>query len=514
MRDDLYISTNGSDFSLEASGATFPYVDTGLSASTQYWYRVTAVDTSSNTANSNTATDTTDGPDVTAPIITSVVVPATHTTDFNVPITTLTVNDPGDVAFWIVTTSSTKPTAIDPEWTTIKPTSYNVGGNGTWDIHVWAMDAYSNISDLNANSWDTCAVTVSSGTTYFSEDFEGGLPAAADANVSTTTGWDSNTAAKITLPDPAATGNTGFGQWDIFGSNPTAVYVGFAMYMGPNFESGFTTFGGTQKPVIFVRGQDDTTFASGERVITHMVEVSIGVGVSHAFRQYHPDHNIDRNLNKVIPTLRNVASTDVTVATDTITEPNHYRVTGDRFHYTEGTTGIGGLTTDTTYYVIFVDTNNFQLATSFANAVAGTEITLTSQGSGTHQFQYAPDCQFFPEANTGKWFWNVYELDMDNGVVSWYLTSSDGVYNVPDVITGHGQFTDNAGSITYNSVSCDNRLMDQFILPTSVYSPSTWRFSRIGYFSSDYTPSADLYYSIDDMIVASTKALADPPSGF
>lgn len=44
----------------------------------------------------------------------------------------------------------------------------------------------------------------------------------------------------------------------------------------------------------------------------------------------------------------------------------------------------GGLSTSTTYYVIYVSSTAIKLATSRANAVAGTAIDLTSQGSGTH----------------------------------------------------------------------------------------------------------------------------------
>lgn len=43
----------------------------------------------------------------------------------------------------------------------------------------------------------------------------------------------------------------------------------------------------------------------------------------------------------------------------------------------------GGLAAATDYWVIFVDINNFKLATSFANAMAGVAIDITTFGSGT-----------------------------------------------------------------------------------------------------------------------------------
>ena len=65
--------------------------------------------------------------------------------------------------------------------------------------------------------------------------------------------------------------------------------------------------------------------------------------------------------------------------------PNHYFVTGSSVVYTTTDTNIGGLNNDTTYYVIRVSQNYFKLASSLDNANINSEITLTSQGSGTHK---------------------------------------------------------------------------------------------------------------------------------
>lgn len=43
----------------------------------------------------------------------------------------------------------------------------------------------------------------------------------------------------------------------------------------------------------------------------------------------------------------------------------------------------GGLAATTTYWAILVDASTFKLATSYANAVAGTAIDITSNGTGT-----------------------------------------------------------------------------------------------------------------------------------
>ena len=77
-------------------------------------------------------------------------------------------------------------------------------------------------------------------------------------------------------------------------------------------------------------------------------------------------------------------TTAVNIATDTITKTAHTLATGETVRYANGGgTDIGGLVTGTTYYAIVVDANNFKLATSAANATAGTAIDLTSVGTGT-----------------------------------------------------------------------------------------------------------------------------------
>lgn len=63
---------------------------------------------------------------------------------------------------------------------------------------------------------------------------------------------------------------------------------------------------------------------------------------------------------------------------------NHGFVTGSSVVYTASTTAIGGLTSTNTYYVIRINKDWFKLASSLANAQAGTAIDLTTKGVGTH----------------------------------------------------------------------------------------------------------------------------------
>ena len=76
---------------------------------------------------------------------------------------------------------------------------------------------------------------------------------------------------------------------------------------------------------------------------------------------------------------------DVSTATEVITIPNHnFAHSGFKIRLTTSGTLPGGLSVDTDYFVIVLDANNFKLATSLANALAGTNINLTTTGSGVH----------------------------------------------------------------------------------------------------------------------------------
>lgn len=79
------------------------------------------------------------------------------------------------------------------------------------------------------------------------------------------------------------------------------------------------------------------------------------------------------------------ATTDVTTGTDTITKTGHGMITGEGpTFFTSSTTLPAGLSAGTKYWIIRVDADNFKLATSRANAIAGTAVDITSQGTGTH----------------------------------------------------------------------------------------------------------------------------------
>lgn len=77
------------------------------------------------------------------------------------------------------------------------------------------------------------------------------------------------------------------------------------------------------------------------------------------------------------------AGTDVCTYTSTANFPSNF-ITGTKIRFTTTTTLPAGLATATDYYIIRVSDSTFKVATSFANALAGTAIDITDAGTGTH----------------------------------------------------------------------------------------------------------------------------------
>jgi hypothetical protein len=82
----------------------------------------------------------------------------------------------------------------------------------------------------------------------------------------------------------------------------------------------------------------------------------------------------------------------VSVANDTFTFYEHRFITGQRFTYSTTGTAVGGLVSGTAYYIIKNDQNTIKVATSYANAIIGSQINLSGLGTGsTHTINVAFD---------------------------------------------------------------------------------------------------------------------------
>jgi hypothetical protein len=104
-----------------------------------------------------------------------------------------------------------------------------------------------------------------------------------------------------------------------------------------------------------------------------------------------------KNLTKKV-TFDSTTAVNVTNETIDISAGGSTYKTGTPVIYSaNGGTAIGGLTTGTTYFAIVAGQGIVKLATSKANAVAGTAINLTTGAAGTHSFQYTAPEIFFED---------------------------------------------------------------------------------------------------------------------
>ncbi len=93
-------------------------------------------------------------------------------------------------------------------------------------------------------------------------------------------------------------------------------------------------------------------------------------------------------FSTIVPNLGTVT---ITIANPgVVTLANHGLLTGESIYLTSTGNLPTGLSQNTLYYVISVDTNTFRLATSYANALAGTAINTSVSQSGTHTLFFCP----------------------------------------------------------------------------------------------------------------------------
>lgn len=80
-------------------------------------------------------------------------------------------------------------------------------------------------------------------------------------------------------------------------------------------------------------------------------------------------------------------TTDIMTYTSTTSLPSNL-LTGTRVRVSTTTTLPSPLVAATDYYLIRVSNTTYKLATSYANAIAGTQIDITTTGSGTHTLNW------------------------------------------------------------------------------------------------------------------------------
>lgn len=146
-------------------------------------------------------------------------------------------------------------------------------------------------------------------------------------------------------------------------------------------------------------------------------------------------HRAGQSNNKV--EIKSISSVDT--STDTFTIPSYTAITGTKVLYV-AVSASGGLISGNFYYLIRASSTTFKLATSYANAIAGTAIDITS--AGTSGKIYYSDCFDFGSINyQGSSKVGAISLisDLDSNISTYKrMTGSTVLYGVGSLYTYTG----------------------------------------------------------------------------
>lgn len=126
------------------------------------------------------------------------------------------------------------------------------------------------------------------------------------------------------------------------------------------------------------------------------------------------------------------AGTDTCTYTSTTSYPSNL-LTGTRHRFTTTTTLPAPLALATDYYLIRVSDTTFKVATSYANAIAGTAINITDAGTGTH---------------TISWLYNRYTNGAGVQAIAFNNTASALAAATPNIALGYTNSAQTASRAT------------------------------------------------------------------
>lgn len=155
----------------------------------------------------------------------------------------------------------------------------------------------------------------------------------------------------------------------------------------------------------------------------------------------------------ITPLAGGVAS-EVDTSTESVSIPTHGFVTGLLGRLTSTGTLPTGVTTGVDYFIIVVDASTVQFASSLVNALAGTAIDLTSQGSS------AAVNTFTPTAIAGA----TIKLEKSNNNVDWKDVAAATAITVDanlwiEVIDPTFRYVRISATLTAGSMSIENYLL-------------------------------------------------------
>ncbi len=96
--------------------------------------------------------------------------------------------------------------------------------------------------------------------------------------------------------------------------------------------------------------------------------------------------SLDSSFTDATDVAKVFASSAVDTSTNLVTLASHGLVTGEVGQLTTSGGLPAGLSLATNYYIIRATANTFGFATSYANAIAGTLVDITTQGTGNQTF--------------------------------------------------------------------------------------------------------------------------------
>ncbi len=161
----------------------------------------------------------------------------------------------------------------------------------------------------------------------------------------------------------------------------------FQEVMDSTASAGTIQHGGNVQPTYYKYLQSLTGVSASATVVPGILKLVDVVGFYRVTSVTTTSAQATTNTLGRSATFTADASTDICTYTSTTSIPSNILV-GTRVRLTTTTTLPGGLATATDYYVIRLSDTTFSLATSYANAVAGTAINITDAGTGTHTISW------------------------------------------------------------------------------------------------------------------------------
>ena len=157
--------------------------------------------------------------DTTSPIITAFAMP-TESKNLNIPITDFSASDDVAVTGYLITESSTVPSANTPGWTASVSTAYTVSADGSYTLYPWAKDGTGNISAVHNTPMTVTVDTTQPTVTAFSVPSSS---ASLNVPISTFNGSDNFAVTGFRITESSTPPSAGAGGWTV--SAPTTYTV-------------------------------------------------------------------------------------------------------------------------------------------------------------------------------------------------------------------------------------------------------------------------------------------------